>query len=195
MNTKIVIGGPKGSGKSTLITSIFSYLLSSQVETSIHEIDVFSDTHDCLLGKKDWSQRKKVPTLVGATEETKKQVDEIVNERVSRFYLDRSDIVLGDLPGCLKYPIKKMAEHGDYAIVVGKHNEEIPSDWIRFFNDLGIEIICKIASVKGCLSESLWEPDISISGLDRSILVNREIEILAETIVRSHISFKSRLPL
>src|SRR5690606_1438028 len=57
--TKLLIGGFDNAGKSTLACSLHEALQSQGVETSLYELDRWSDTHDVSFGRKTWAQRNK----------------------------------------------------------------------------------------------------------------------------------------
>ena len=57
---RMLIGGQHASGKSTLAVTLYR-ILSEQhgLSVGLHELDIHSDTHDPLLGRKPWSARTK----------------------------------------------------------------------------------------------------------------------------------------
>lgn len=172
MPVRVVIGGPRGSGKSTLVASLFSQLQRDGVNVSVHEIDVYSDTINCILGRKLWADRRK---------RVKAWFDPTIKRRIHEFSSDEHDLVLGDLPGKITNQfLPKMVEPADKAVVVAKDWEGI-EQWQEFFAHRGIPVLLRVIS---CLSEPpvlpLTAPTVTFMfGLNRAVLQTPEIRSLA----------------
>lgn len=93
MTCRVLFGGMSSAGKSTLVCSLYEILDRWGVDVSSHELDIWSDTHDCILGYKPWEQRRKRGGPAGDALHP-----EFV-EAVRRFREDDKDVILGDLPG------------------------------------------------------------------------------------------------
>ncbi|HEX9679236.1 MAG TPA: hypothetical protein VGA08_01330 [Candidatus Saccharimonadales bacterium] len=86
---RVLVGGFDNAGKSTLACSLFENLRQNDIDTSLYELDRWSDTHDAILGRKDWSQRSK-----------RAEVSLTQYYDYAQYYLnDQSTIVIGDLEG------------------------------------------------------------------------------------------------
>lgn len=137
---RVVIGGPANSGKSTLAVSLLTAIENLGIETGLHEIDVYSDTHECILGSKTWAERKKRVSF-GPGEEL-----DCIKKVLKSFQEDRRRIVLGDLPGNLQNPyIRSMARPAHAAIVLSKDRDGL-REWEYFFSDIGIPVIIRALS-------------------------------------------------
>src|SRR3990167_7697026 len=137
MPMRIVVGGPRGCGKSTLVASMFSHLEATCANVGVHEIDVYSDTINCILGRKPWTERKK---------RVKAWFDPTIKRRIGEFVADQSRLVLGDLPGKITNPfLHKMVEPAHRAVIVAKDYEEL-EQWERFFSKQGIPVILRVMS-------------------------------------------------
>lgn len=61
--TKVLIGGFDNAGKSTLACSLYKAINEQGVRSSLYELDLWSDTHEAILGKKRWDERNKQPEV------------------------------------------------------------------------------------------------------------------------------------
>lgn len=170
---RIVLGGPQGSGKSTVSASVYVALKEQGILTGIHEIDVYSDSLNCILGKKPWAMRKK---------RTKAWFDPTIKKRIAEYADDQSDIVLGDLPGKITNPfLPRMIAPADAAIIVSRTVEGIVQ-WEAFFQKHGIPVVLRVFSVRDDIPEELRKSDmVLIDGLDR-LLIPRESQKLADIV-------------
>jgi len=170
MSNRIVIGGPKNCGKSTLAASIYNRLKDLSVSVGIYEIDVFSDTIPCILGIKPWVQRQK--------RESGNWRDPLIDLRLDDFSRDGSHIVLGDLPGIIDELLKKMVLFATAAIAIGK-NEETLEEWLDFFNRQSIPVILRIGSYlgEGCgwMPRKALPDFFHVGNMNRQVLRNEEI--------------------
>jgi len=164
---RIVIGGQANCGKSTLVASIHEYLRYLHISSSIHEIDVYSDTIPCILSQKPWSERKK--------KEKGSWQKEAISLALGEFHRDNGLIVLGDLPGFIDYTLEKMIEPADFAIVLGTGEDDI-QEWANFFKLHGIPVILKVISqIDGDTNNVHPDNSIIVRNLNRKVLFNPEI--------------------
>lgn len=171
MSIRIVIGGPRNCGKSTLAASIYKFLSKTRFPVGLHEIDVFSDTIPCILGLKPWKLRLK--------RESGDWQNAAVDRRLDEFGADRRLLVLGDLPGIIDDCLEKMVKPATAAIVVGRDSDGI-NEWLGFFKSQKIPTIMRILSVNGSVPTVPPLDTIYIKGLDRIVLQNKEIRQVAE---------------
>ena len=173
MPMRIVIGGPRGCGKSTLVASMFSHLESTGANVGVHEIDVYSDTINCILGRKPWTERKK---------RVKVWFDPTIKRRIGEFVADQSRLVLGDLPGKITNPfLHKMVEPAHRAVIVAKDYEGL-EQWEQFFAKQGIPVTLRVMS---CVSDRPRLPPaapdmVFVYGLDRTVQHSAVVCSLAE---------------
>ena len=175
MPMRIVVGGPRGCGKSTLVASMFSHLEATGANVGVHEIDVYSDTINCILGRKPWTERRK---------RVKAWFDPTIKRRIGEFVADQSRLVLGDLPGKITNPfLHKMVEPAHRAVIVAKDYEEL-EQWERFFTKQGIPVILRVMScVHDRPSLPSDAPDmIFVYGLDRTVQRSAVVHSLADTL-------------
>jgi len=176
MSTHIVIGGPCNCGKSTLAVSLYKQLQALGVSVGIHEIDVYSDSHHCILGLKPWDRRRK---------RAHAEYNPTIKKRVQEFTDDQRDIVIGDLPGRLGTPyLDKLLEPADQAIVVARDWEGLDM-WDECFSVYKVPITLRVISHLGQLP--LIPPStrdvLYVRGLKRQIHLNGEVSEVARHIV------------
>ena len=176
---RIVIGGPKNSGKS-VFTTHFELELENIGKNSYHyDYDPFSPSKLLIRGiitEAEREQMKKTVTVV--------QAKKIANKFFS--YSKDYDIVVGDLPGQITNVTKVLAEKGTHAIIVcNKDHENEIGDWETFFKKLRLPIICIIkTNLNG--SEHVDPSDlmnIELSNLERErshAEITHNIRVLAE---------------
>ena len=167
---RIVIGGERGSGKSTFSASIYSHLFESGVDVNIHEVDVYSDTVGCILGRKEWSERRKRKHA---------WFNPTIKRRIDEFDSDEHELVLGDLPGKITNPfLSKMIAPAHAAVIVSKSAEGI-TQWEKYFARHGKTVLLRVHSF---LFEPLKVPDgvFPIWELDRKVVRSQEITAIAQ---------------
>ncbi len=183
MGTRILFGGMISSGKSTLVCSVYELLRSRGFDPSLHEIDVWSDTHDCILGRKDWSQRNK---------RTPRDDDEIhaeFRERVAAFADDPTDIALGDMPGREQnrsFPLIPMGLADIGVLLYRRPDEEdrgffssSREGWYRLMRMWGIPEVIEVQSIRP--GDQAAMDTFAIDGLDRIPIPDHpEIQRLTE---------------
>lgn len=172
MPMRIVVGGPRGCGKSTLVASLFSHLEATGANVGVHEIDVYSDTINCILERKPWTERKK---------RVKAWFDPTIKRRIGEFADDGHDLVLGDLPGKITNPfLSKMVGPADSAVVVAKDWDGMEA-WQRFFARQNIPVVTRVMScVESPPAIPLTAPTVTfVFGLNRTVLRTPEIRSLA----------------
>ncbi len=174
MPMRLLFAGMNGSGKSTLACSVYVWLRCQGVASiSLHEIDVWSDTHACILGNKDWAERNK-----RGSDQENWLADEFA-AAILDFASDNSQLVLGDLQGRWQLPTPEYW-HGlqaDGAILVGRQPTAADqqttypqhlSDWQQFLATYNIPIIAEV------FSQRAGEPgrvgSLSVHGLDRRLV-------------------------
>jgi len=175
MPTRVVIGGPRGSGKSTLVASVYRQLECQGVSVGLHEVDVYSDTIPCILGQKPWEERiKKKHAWFNPT----------IKRRIEEFAADRRGLVLGDLPGKVTNPfLPRMVEPAHQAIIVARDWGTMEA-WQKFFAAQGIPVVLRIVSYQGELPEdrALPKDALLVGNLNRSVVQTPEIVRVAERI-------------
>jgi hypothetical protein len=178
MPNRIVIGGPHNCGKSTLAASIYRKLQHLSVSAGIHEIDVFSDTIPCILGIKPWEKRQK--------RRGGNWKDPLIDKRINDFAKDKSNMVIGDLPGIIDGLLEKMVKPATAAIVVGKSCKTF-REWLDFFERQSIPVIIKIASYIGEGNNWHFEkafPDaLPVGNMNRRVLCNNEICVVVRRLL------------
>ena len=168
----VLFAGMRGSGKSTACVSTTLALRKRYpgFTVGLHELDIWSDTHPCILGEKPWGQRnKRGHTHPG---------DELIEEYLAAlevFAADDSTIVLGDLPGR-----PNRAEHDilkevvDGVVLVARNlrpddqHQTYPQAiefWERTLGRLGLPVIASVHSVFPGQQSPLNR--IAIDGLNR----------------------------
>ncbi len=171
---RIVFGGPPNCGKSTLAVSLYAQMRRRGMSVGLHEIDVYSDTHDCILGKKPWGERRKRRFC---------RFDRIIRPRILEYASDTSDIVLGDLPGNLRNQfLAKMIAPADAAVVVGRdYAGMLP--WEALFARMSIPVLVRVFSYTTCRPRALAADTIAVSGLSRVIVRSAELNEVVERLV------------
>lgn len=175
MSTHLVVGGERGSGKSTLTVSLFTQLTQLGVAVGLHEIDVYSDTHSCILRKKPWEKRiKKKHAWFRPT----------IYRRIQEYANDQRTIVLGDLPGKITNPfLGKMVEPADQAIIVAKSWSGL-TEWSEYFEEHRIPVVLRVISHLGqlpLLPEGTTDIHY-VQGLNRTVHLNGEVRTIAHKI-------------
>lgn len=178
MSHRIVIGGPRNCGKSTLAASIYTRLQDLSVGVGIYEIDVFSDTIPCILGIKPWEKRQK--------RESGNWRDPLIDLRLDAFSRNASRIVLGDLPGVIDDLLEKMVRPATAAIAIGKSEEGL-AEWLKFFHYQSIPVILKIASylegLNGWADQATFPGLLRVGDMNRRVLYNNEIRAVVNRLL------------
>jgi hypothetical protein len=177
MPTRIVVGGQRGCGKSTLTVSLFRHLEARQLDIGLHEIDVYSDTHACILGEKPWEQRiRKKHAWFNPT----------IRRRIGEFSADKREIVLGDLPGKVTNPsLHHMVKPAHKAILVAK-DEQGFVEWDAFFLKQNIPVVLRVISYRHqmLLFPPVLQNLLFVHGLERKILISHEITAVADFVLQ-----------
>lgn len=163
---RVLFGGSSGSGKSTLATSIFCYLRSIKKSVALYELDTFSDTHQCLLGRKPWSKRKKRESGLK---------DPLLLETKSMFLQDNHNLVIGDLMGKIDNITEYLTKKADCAILIARSKEEIEY-WKDFMSFIKVPILMVL---------SRFESDkyFYIPQLYRKVTLSSEIACVANKLL------------
>lgn len=188
MSCRILFGGMSSAGKSTLACSVYEILTRRGLDVGLHELDIWSDTHDCILGKKPWEQRNKRGGPSG---------DDLHPEfavAVGEFQADDSTIVIGDLPGRRNPSWEAAVGCADYAVLVyrrplGKDEEEFFArhevNWELQMTEWEIPIIARIESLQDTQAYPSGVNRIGVHGLDRQLVFDdRGLLVLATLITR-----------
>lgn len=163
---RLVIGGPANSGKSTLAASL-ALALTRHVprRVGLYELDPYSDTHECILGKKPWSQRHK---------DYHPSYEKIQATNLA-FREDDADFVIGDLPGAIQNPIlPELARGATVALILSRDINSIP-EWENFFRfTCRIPILMRVYSCVSprdlsCTLCKQRAVDYCVRGLDRTL--------------------------
>lgn len=125
MALRILFGGISSAGKSTLACSVYQWMRVQGVDVGLYELDVWSDTHDCILGCKPWSERDNRSGPAG------NYLHHEFAERVTRFRGASNDLVLGDLPGRRNPSWETVSGSADGGIIVERG--PLPKDREDFF--------------------------------------------------------------
>lgn len=176
MPTRIVIGGPANCGKSTLTASLYRQLQNLGVSVGIHELDVYSDTHSCILGLKPWEKRKK---------RKRAWFNPTISRQILGFANDEREIVIGDLPGKVEsHYLDEIVAPADQAIVVAKDWAGLV-EWQEFFERQKLPVFLKVISHLGQLPMIPPHVDaVYVQGLCRQIHLNGEVRSVAERIAQ-----------
>lgn len=176
MSSHVVIGGQRGSGKSTLSASLYEMLVSMRMSVGIHEVDVYSDTIPCILGWKPWSERQKRKWA---------WFDPTIKKRIWEFSSDPSEIVLGDLPGKITNQfLPRMVEPAKHAVIVARDLANLVQ-WENFFEKQKIPVELRIISHRGDPPDRVNHsaPIYFINGLDRAVVSTPQVRAIAERII------------
>ena len=184
MSVRILFGGMVSSGKSTIACSVYDYLEKLGEDISLHELDVWSDTHRCILGEKPWSERQN-------TKDDSDSMHRWFFERIDEFLADDADIVIGDMPGREENRSFPLVPTGiaDLGVLVVRSRLEkdsdpflrsVPGRWKRIMESLWqVPIVAEVFSVRNGDQPGLDQ--FGIAGLERELITHHpEIERLAE---------------
>ena len=178
MTTRIVVGGPPGSGKSTFVASFKRALLDIGVRADYVELDLYAPTLPLIEGRMTPEQRIKSKRKDIPDEEIQRAARRLV-ELDERF-----DVVLGDLPGMMTPQTKILCKHATLAIIVCKDEKIEEMDaWQQFFKELGIVVVSRIVSklsgseIIKVTGENVIEA--VLIGLDREVRVSDTLTRLA----------------
>jgi hypothetical protein len=162
----------RGAGKSTLCISVAKALEARDPSLSvgIHELDIWSDTHPCILGEKPWEQRNKR----GSSHPGEELIDEY-RAAIAAYAADGSRIVLGDLPGrANRIEHDDLVAATDGVVLVSRHAREDDAHqlhpqpvefWERKLRALGLPVIVPVHSLLPGQQAPLGR--IAIDGLER----------------------------
>ncbi len=184
MGYRILFGGMVSSGKSTLICSLYQLLETWGEDVSLHEIDVWSDTHACILGEKSWEQRHN-------TRDNSPEIHTRFQRNVELFAADPAEIVLGDLPGREandSFPLLKPG-FADAGVLVTRGPREKDKDpflrstaagWRKLMVNLWqIPLIAEVYSLRN--GDQPAQHQFAIGDSDRGLIPHHpEVERLAE---------------
>lgn len=173
MTTRVLFAGMDGAGKSTLSCSIYRLLRQAGYDVGLHEIDVWSDTHGPILGRKGWTERNK------RGNEVRNYLADEFSEAVGRFVSDDGHrMVIGDLHGRWQMPDLPYWEglRADGAVLVLRHPTtkdagiscpQRAEDWERFLAKWNIPILFRVFSLQN--GQTAPPGTVPAFGLDRSV--------------------------
>lgn len=166
MALRVLIGGPVNSGKSTLACSLYVALSMQGVPSSLVELDIWSDTHTCILGERPWRLRKK-----------KISFSSHKLKLMSKKFLKSSEtVVIGDLPGKIDRHTKNIATMAQCVAILIKRRRYFlndfkygsPEEWEKFFQENQIPLLAKVHSLLP--SQRCNKNYIPIADLDRALV-------------------------
>jgi len=174
--TRIIIGGPPNSGKSTLAENLARALRSLGVDAYAEDLDLASPTLEFIRGSKGWEQRQ------GAK---RKWTPELA-EKAAALFEDASAkhaVVIGDAPGKITSESATIAKRALYAIILCREDRinEV-SNWRRFFLSLDIQVVCvAISKITGdaAVEENDDLIEATLVGLDRKVKADPIVTTLA----------------
>lgn len=152
MTTRVLFAGMDGAGKSTLACSVYAVLKSWSIDVGLHELDVWSDTHDPILGRKPWGERNK------RGNDVRNYLADEFAAGIGRFMTDDSHrLLLGDLHGRWQMPDYRFWTNlsADWTVLVTRKSTvkdrliESPqrrADWEEFLEKLDIPIRLRVFS-------------------------------------------------
>ena len=180
---RIVIGGPRNSGKS-VFSKYFNLALQDINQNSYYEdYDPFSPTKKLLDGLITPKQRQK---------QKKKNVSAREASIITKNFIDLSKkypIVIGDLPGKIPGITKILSHGGTHGIIICREDEaEQIKHWKKLFDEVGLVTVCIIKSNLGG-SEIVDSSDlmnVKLTNLERkrnSKDITPNIRVLAEILL------------
>ncbi len=173
MTTRVLFAGMDGAGKSTLACSVYAVLKSWSIDVGLHELDVWSDTHDPILGRKPWGERNKRGNDV-----RNYLADEFAGA-VDRFVTDeRHRLIIGDLHGRWQMPDYRFwaGLTADWAVLVERqptvkdrliNSPQRIADWERFLESFKIPIRLRVFS--RLAGQSVPSGRLPVTDLDRQL--------------------------
>lgn len=182
MAARIVVGGPPNSGKSTLSESLARALRSLGVDAYAEDLDLASPTLEFIKGVKGWEQRRGY----------KREWTPELAEKAAAMFVEASTkhaVVIGDAPGKITDESRTIAEKADYAIILCRDDSvEDGSDWRKFFEGLGIPVICV------AVSKMTGASNVQQNGVIKATLVglNRK-PVIDEAVLSLALLIKERL--
>ncbi|MDP9212241.1 MAG: hypothetical protein M3N59_03120 [bacterium] len=153
MTIRVLFAGMDGVGKSTLACSVYRTLRLWGYDVGLHEIDVWSDTHGPILGRKPWVERQK------RGNDVRNYLADEFSAAVGRFVSDeRHELVLGDLHGRWQMPDPPYWDGlaADRAVLVVRHPTakdgqvvcpQREDDWRRFLATWRIPVSARVCSL------------------------------------------------
>ena len=181
--TRVLIGGFDNAGKSTLACSLYKALEHQSIDTSLYELDRWSDTHEPILGIKSWDERNKQPEV---------SIEEYA-EYAQKFASDTSNLVLGDIEGRFQGPHNRVLKgSADFGILLTR--DPIPKDketaflqthegWENLFDELNVPIAVRAYSTLN--GEPIPPGHIRIPNLERKLVSeNPGVQKLARMVVQ-----------
>ncbi|MGH7884475.1 MAG: hypothetical protein ACRENO_02125 [Thermodesulfobacteriota bacterium] len=161
---RIVIGGPKNSGKSVFAVYFFRAFRQLGIRAYHYDYDPYSPTRELVLKKIDNTQREKLKKMI--SDEEARDIAKNFQNNFSEY-----DIIIGDLPGQISDVSKILISAGTHSIVVCRADEEKEINvWRSMFNKLNVKTVCVVKTFLAD-HEEINESDIiyvETSNLDRN---------------------------
>jgi len=184
LSTRIIIGGPPNSGKSTLAESLTRALRAIGVDAYAEDLDLASQTLEYIKGVKPWKLR---------AQEKKEWTSELADKAAAKFKeaSKRHSVVIGDAPGKISNESRKIAQQANNAIILCRADSiSQKKEWRNFFESMGVKIIyIAISKMEGTGHVKVNEIiEATIIGLDRKPRTDEVIISIA-----SHIKKKLTL--
>ncbi len=156
MTTRLLIGGPSNSGKSTFVLSLVEYLRSAGLTANAHELDVWSNSYVAFRGEIPFEGRPKRQGLDWDWQTPLK-------ERIDAFATDPSDFVFGDLPGKLDEAITHVCANApaNAALVISRKLDAI-TEWESFFEESGVPVLQSFLTFQD-------RPPVILVGMNRNL--------------------------
>jgi hypothetical protein len=178
MSCRVIFGGMPSAGKSTLVCSLGEILRRRGHDVALHELDIWSDTHACILGEKPWEERAKR----GGNSKEQDDLHPEFAAAVERFRTDPAQIVFGDLPGCTNESWHTVAGSADHAVLVYRSpidkdedafyaNRRV-IDWEQQMSEWEIPVIGRVQSVQAGSNGVAGTERFLVSGLDRELVLD-----------------------
>lgn len=171
MTTRLLIGGPSNSGKSTFVLSLVEYLRGTGITANAHELDVWSNSYIAFRGEIPFEGRPKRQGLDWDWQTPLK-------ERIDAFNADVSDFVFGDLPGKLDEAIAHTCANvrADGALVISRKLDAL-AEWEDFFGKNGVPLIQSFLTFQD-------RPPVILVGMNRNCDPNhRDVKSFGDTLL------------
>lgn len=140
---KLLVGGPRNSGKSTFALSVVTRLKSQGIKAESVELDVWSNSYPAFRGEVPFDGRDKRQGLDWDWQSP-------LNERLDMFNRSPADVVFGDLPGKLDEVVGYVCDRAqaDGAVIVCRSIQKMHL-WREEFQKHGVEVKAQCLTLLG----------------------------------------------